>query len=214
VLGVLVVLAAVGAGGVAGWRLLTAGHRDRRAAAERFVNAWQRGDLRAMWQALTPRSRGEYPEGPFAAAYRRADQAAGVRWVSAGRLADDGDRFAVVVKVATAPFGTLRGTVLLSVSGSGSAAGVEWDPSLRMPGLRRGEAVHRRVGPLPQRGAILAADGTPLDRTPQGALVAGRPGPRPTGLQRVYDGWLAGARLLLPQRLENAPAGVGLPVLR
>jgi hypothetical protein len=81
--------------------LLAAGNRDRRAAAERFVKAWGRSDLGAMLRALTPRARGEYPQGSFAAAYRRADRAAGVRWVSIARLADDGGGFAVAVKLGT-----------------------------------------------------------------------------------------------------------------
>lgn len=216
VLGVLVVLAAVAAGGVAGWRLLTAGNRDRRAAAERFVRGWQRGDLEAMWQALTPQARREYPEVWFAAAYRRAEGAAGVRWVSTGRLADSDRGFAVGAKVATAQFGTLRGTVVLPVAGSGSEAGVDWDPSLRLPGLRRGDAVHRRMGPVPQRGAILAAHGTPLDRTSLGALLVGRPGSRPTGLERVYNHRLAGrpAMELLfgPRVVARAPVVAGQPL--
>ena len=36
-------------------------------------------------------------------------------------------------------------------------------PSLRLPGLRRGEAVRRRSGRTPQRASVLAADGTRLD---------------------------------------------------
>jgi cell division protein FtsI/penicillin-binding protein 2 len=98
----------------------------------------------------------------------------------------------VVVTVRTADFGTLSGTVGLPVSGSGAAAGVDWDPSLRLPGLRPGESVTRSAGPAPPRAPILAADGTPLDATGPGAAVAGRAGPPPTGLERLYDRRLAG----------------------
>src|SRR2546423_1917012 len=89
--------------------------------------------------------------------------------------------------VRTADFGMLRGTILLPVSGTGSTAGVDWNPSLRLPGLRRGERVRRRVGRAPQRAAILAADRTRLDATALGASIAGQPPPRPTGLERLYN---------------------------
>jgi cell division protein FtsI/penicillin-binding protein 2 len=92
----------------------------------------------------------------------------------------------------TREFGTLRGTILLPVSGKGAGAGVDWDPSLRLPGLRRGEAVRTRSGPQPQRASVLAADGTPLDATALGASIAGQAGAHPTGLQRLYDDRLAG----------------------
>ena len=44
---------------------------------------WTRRDWAVMWQALTPSARAAYPEARFAAAYRSADRAAGVRWVPA-----------------------------------------------------------------------------------------------------------------------------------
>ena len=90
-----------------------------------------------MWQALTPSARVAYPQARFAAAYRSADRAAGVRGVRVGRLGEDQPgEIAVPVQVATAEFGTLRGTIVLPLSGSGDGAGVVWDPSLRLPGLR------------------------------------------------------------------------------
>jgi hypothetical protein len=46
-----------------------------------------------------------------------------VRWVKLERLVEDDGRFAVRARVGTAEFGTLRGTVLLSVSGSGRLIG-------------------------------------------------------------------------------------------
>jgi penicillin-binding protein A len=175
VLGVLVVLAAVVLGGVVVWRSLADSDGGRRAAAERFAIAWVRGEWAVMWRALTPRARAGYPEARFAAAYRSADRAAGVRSLQIGAIgADRGGGIPVVVTVGTVRFGMLRGTVVLPVSGTGSGAGVDWDPSLRLPGLRRGEAVHTRSGPQPQRAEILAADGTRLDATALGASIAGR----------------------------------------
>ena len=204
VLGVLVVVAAV-VGGLFVWRSGASGDGGRRAAAERFLMGWTRRDWAAMWQALTPSARAAYPEARFAAAYRSADRAAGVRWVRVGKLGGDHDgEISVAVWVGTAEFGTLRGTIVLPVSGTGNDVGVAWDPSLRLPGLRRREPVHTRSGPRPRRGAILAADGTPLDATALGASIAGQIAPRPSGLERIYDRRLSGrpsAELLFGARV-------------
>jgi peptidoglycan glycosyltransferase len=210
-LGVLMVFAVV-AGGVLVWRSLANGDGGRRAAAQRFVTGWARGDLAQMWRALTPGARAGYPEARFRATYRSADRAAGVRSV---QIATVGVEHAAVidvgVNVTTADFGTLRGRIALPVSGSGSAAGVDWNPSLRLPGLRHGEAVHRRSGAQPQRAAILAADGKPLDATPLGASIAGQTTPKPTGLERIYNRRLSGhasQRLLFGRRVIARSAAV------
>ncbi len=153
-----------------------------------------------MWRALTPRGRTAYPLAVFAASYARADAAAGVRHLTLGRLSGErAGRISVTADVATADFGALRGTIALPVSGRGAAAGVDWDPALRLPGLRPGEAVVKRAGPKPARAPILAADGTRLDSTGLGAALAGRATSPPTGLERLYDRRLGGhpAELLL-----------------
>jgi hypothetical protein len=203
VLGVLVLLVAVG-GGLFVWRSAANGDGGR-AAAQRFLTGWTRRDWAVMWQALTPSTRAAYPEARFAAAYRNADRAAGMRWVRVGKLgAERGGQIPVAVWVGTADFGTLRGTIVLPVRGTGSDVGVAWDPSLRLPGLRRREAVHTHSGRRPRRGAILAADGTPLDATALGASIAGQVAPTPTGLERIYDRWLSGrtsAELLFGARV-------------
>ena len=209
VLGVLVVVAAV-VGGLFVWRSVASGDGGRRAAAERFLTGWARRDWAVMWQALTPSARAAYPAGRFAAAYRSADRAAGVRWVRLGKLGGDRDgQIPVAVRVGTAEFGTLRGTIVLPVSGTGTGVGVAWDPSLRLPGLRRHEWVHARSGLPPRRAAVLAADGTPLDATALGAAIAGQVAPRPTGLERIYDRRLSGrpsAELLFGARvIARAP---------
>jgi penicillin-binding protein A len=210
VLGLLVVLAVV-VGGVLVWRSLADRDGGRRLAAERFVTGWRRGELAVMWRALTPRARAEYPEARFASAYRGADQAAGVRSLRIATFGvEHGGIIPVGVDVVTVGFGTLRGTIDLPVSGTGSRAGVDWDPSLRLPGLRRGEAVHKRSGPQPRRAAILAVDARRLDATALGASIAGQAGPKPTGLERIYDRRLSGrpsARLLFGTRvIARSPA--------
>jgi penicillin-binding protein A len=201
---VVLVLVLVGAA-VAAAIALTHGDDGRRAAAQRFVRAWTHGDTTAMWRALDPRARERYPERRFAAAVRSANRAASVRSVLAGRLGDEhGGRVSVRIAARTADFGVLRGIVALPVRGSGDSAGVAWDPSLRLPGLRPGETVRRSEGTRPRRASILAAGGTRLDADPLGASIAGKPGPPPTGLQRIYDdrvGGRARMRLLFGTRV-------------
>jgi penicillin-binding protein A len=201
----VVALAAGIAGGVAVWRSHTDASADRRDAARRFAAAWERRDATAMWRALAPRSREAHPVSAFTASYRQADRAAGVRSVRiAGVGAEHGGAVALSVIVRTRDFGTLRGRVRLPVSGSGDGAGVDWDASLRLPGLRRGEAVRRRSGRAPQRASVLAADGTRLDATALGASIAGHAGPGANGLERRYDERLGGhpaERLLFGRRV-------------
>jgi peptidoglycan glycosyltransferase len=200
----LLVVAAVVAGAVV-WRSHVQARDDRRAAATRFVTAWERGDHAAMWRALAPSARARFSERSFTASYRNADRSAAVQSVRAGRLGAERDgRLALPVAVRVRDFGVLRGTLMLAVSGSGGQAGVDWQPQLRLPGLRRGETIRRRAGPQPRRREILAADGTRLDATATGASIAGVAQPTPTGLQRVYDRRLAGhpsARLLFGSRV-------------
>jgi hypothetical protein len=190
---VLLALAAAAVGGVVVWRSHTGTGADRRDAARRFAGAWERRDATAMWRALTPRSRAAHPVFAFTASYRRADRAAGVRSVRiAGVGSEHGGAVALNAIVRTRDFGTLRGPVRLPVSGSGSSAGVDWDASLLLPGLRRGEAARRRAGRAPQRASVLAADGTRLDATALGASIAGQAPPGATGLERLYDQRLGG----------------------
>jgi beta-lactamase class D len=189
---VLAMLAGIAAGVVV-WQTHSTAAQDRRDAAERFTTAWARSDWAGMWRALTPAARRAHPQAAFAAANRSAIRAAGVRAIRIGRLGRRrGGSLPVVVAMRTREFGMLRGTVLLPVSGKGAGAGVDWDPSLRLPGLRRGEAVRTRSGPQLQRASVLAADGTQLDATALGASIAGQAGAHPTGLQRLYDDRLAG----------------------
>jgi hypothetical protein len=205
VVAVLLVLVAAVVGGVVLWRSHEDARGDRRAAAQRFATAWAKGDTAAMWKALTPGARAKHPRKAFLAAYRSAQRAATQRAVRVGRQsAEKSGHISVPVRVVTSHFKTLAGTVALPVSGSGDSAGVDWDASLRLPGLRRGERVRRRSGTPPARASVLAADGTRLDAIPLGATIAGHPPPKPTGLERVFDARLGGhaaERLLFGRRV-------------
>jgi penicillin-binding protein A len=212
----LLLLAALVAGALA-WRARTEAADARREAVARFAAAWEQGDRAVMWRTLSPTARRAVPERRFVDAYRNAERAAGVRRVQTGRLGSEHDgRIAVPVAIRTEVFGSLRGTLAVPVSGSGDEAGVDWNFALRLPGLRRDEAVVRRSGPEPRRAQILAADGRRLDATPLGASIAGRSGDQPTGLERVYDDRLGGhpsARLLFGDRVIARTRAVrGRPV--
>lgn len=179
--------------------------RARREAAQRYVAAWERRDHGAMWTALSAAAQARHGRRGFVEAYRAAAKAAGVTSVRTGPLGgSEGGATPVLVTVGTERFGRLRGTVRLPLEGSGEDAGVAWDASLRLPGLRPGEAVRRREGRAPRRGRILAGDDTPLDADPLGASIAGSVGPPATGLQRLYADRLAGTpsqRLLFGTRV-------------
>ena len=212
----LVLLAAVVAGALA-WRARSEAADARREAVERFAAAWEGNDLPAMWQTLSPAARRAVPERRFVTAYRNAQRAAGVRRVRIGRLGAERDgRIALPVTIRTDIFKTLRGRLAIPVSGSGEEAGVDWNFALRLPGLRRDEAVVRASGRPPRRAPILAANGRRLDATPLGASLAGRSGSRPTGLERVHDDRLGGhaqARLLFGKRVIARTRAVrGRPV--
>jgi peptidoglycan glycosyltransferase len=213
---VLAVLAAA-AGAAYLWRSEAEAKDARHDAVLRFAAAWSRGDHTAMWRELSPSARAAISERRFATAYGNAERAAGARKITIGEIGSERDgRVAVPVTIRTDVFGTLRGTIAMPVSGDGEEAGIDWASELRLPGLRRDDAVVRRSGPEPRRAAILAADGSRLDATPTGASVAGRSGGNPTGLQRIYDGRLGGhpsARLLFGSRVVARTRAVrGRPV--
>jgi peptidoglycan glycosyltransferase len=87
-----------------------------------------------------------YPLRRFEATYRAAAAPATVTAVQVGRAAEPrGGRVAVPVTVRTRTFGTLRGTVALPMVRTGGDARVRWRPYLRLPGLRPGESVRRRI---------------------------------------------------------------------
>ncbi|HSD78007.1 MAG TPA: penicillin-binding transpeptidase domain-containing protein [Solirubrobacteraceae bacterium] len=217
---VLLALAVLVGGGVAAARWWTGRDDARRAAATAFASAWARRDARAMWDRLTAAAQRAHPYRRVAARDRAAARAATVTAVRTGRPgALRGGRVAVPVTVRTRLFGALRGTVVLPVAGDGGGAGVVWTAALRLPGLRPGERVRRRVGARPRRAALLAADGGRLDRDAEGAAIAGRPpsgSDRGSGLERAFDARLAGtpeAQLRFGRRVvARVPQRRGRPV--
>ena len=194
----LVVIAVLVAAGGAVWFVLDRHHQQdmRREAAQSFAASWMRRDPAGMWLMLDKRSRSAYPRARFARLVRSAESQATVTSVRIGRITQERDgRFDLPTAMPTRIFGTLRGTIALSVHDEDGGARVAWAPHLRMPGLRAGEQVRRIVLTRPTRAQILGADGRLLSANPATAALAGRPPSgkdRGTGLERLYDARLAG----------------------
>jgi len=206
----LALVVAAGAGAV--WVLLVrqASSDRRQEAVERFAAAWTRGDYPAMWRLITPERRRDWPLAEFAASYRIAAEEATVRSVRTGPVGEPaGDRAPVPVEVRTASFGALRDTMALAVSERDGEALLDWSPAWRLPGLRDGERVRRRVLRRPDRRPILAGDGSRLDAEPAAAAIAGTApagGEPGSGLQALYDarvGGRPGAELRFGRRVAR-----------
>ena len=206
----LVLLVAAGAGAL--WVLLArqAASDRRQEVVERFAAAWTRADYPAMWRLVTPERRRDWPLSEFAASYRIAAEEATVESVRAGPVGELSEgRAPVGVEVRTAMFGVLRGTMPLTVSERDGEAFLDWSPAWRLPGLRDGERVRRRVLRRPDRRPILAGDGSRLDAEPAAAAIAGTApaGSEPgSGLQALYDarvGGRPGAELRFGRRVAR-----------
>ncbi len=131
-------------------------------AAGRFAEAWALGSFAAMYEELNPSAQAAIDLNDFAIAYREAGQVATLRSLDPGSPHDpsSGDGETVVpvpVAVGTVAFGRFEEEVEIPYSDGG----IDWDPSLVFPGLRRGERLESQIELAP-RAAILAADGTPL----------------------------------------------------
>ena len=137
-------------------------------AAQRFIDAWEEEDLKAMHAELTPEAQEEFPLEPFTRAYEDAAASATIAEISAGEVREDGDDAVVAVDLRTNVFGDLGGELTLPIVDDK----VAWAPNLVYPGLNAGERLSRRTR-APQRAAILAADRTPLSEGPAAARVVG-----------------------------------------
>jgi penicillin-binding protein A len=131
-------------------------------AADRYVEAWAAKRFPAMYKELNSASRRAIAIADFAAAYRDAAAVATLRSLDPGSAGDpesvDGTSAVPVdISVRTAAFGAMEGEVSLPYADGG----IEWDPSIVFPGLRRGERLESSIELAP-RAAILARDATPL----------------------------------------------------
>jgi len=135
-------------------------------AANRFAEAWEAENFKAMYSELNEASRARVDREEFEAAYREAEQVATARRLvadSAGdpEKTDAGTTVPVEISVETVAFGSLEDELQLPFADGG----VEWDESLAFPGLRQGEELAADVE-LAERAPILARDGTALAEGP------------------------------------------------
>ena len=196
------------------------GEGPSRGVAQRFADAWGRGDLARAFALTTATTRSEVSLSGFRESIRQAIRAATVERTEVGRAGAPRDGVVPVpVVMHTRLFGELRGKISFPVERSGDTARVAWAPALRLPGLRAGERVRRRILRRPRRAAVLDAGGARLGREPAAAgLVGAAPsGKDPgSGLEGMYDerlGGLPGAELRYGRRLIARVAVVaGRPV--
>jgi penicillin-binding protein A len=182
----VVALLALAGGGYAFVRARDESDDPSRTTAQRFADAWAHGDLEGAWRLTTARTRKEQPLAGFKQSYRQATRAATVTAVRVGRAGEPRDgRVPVPVVVRTRVFGEQRGTIAFPVERIGDTARVAWSPELRLPGLRAGERVQRRVLRQPRRASVLDADGRRLSRVASAAALV-------DGLEEQYDGRLGG----------------------
>jgi hypothetical protein len=195
-----------------------------RRLADRFGDAWQRGDYAAMHRLLTPGARAAAPLPDFAAAYRDAAGTATATSIQVGSAHDPQDGIvALPVRVRTRIFGTVSGIVGLRFAGDGDRARIDWRPDLTFYGVRPGERLDRRTR-LPPRAAILARDGQVLAQGPDrtspisatAAHVVGELGPIPPERRQELrsQGFppdarvgLSGLERALEDRLAGSPGG-------
>lgn len=175
------------------------GHAERQLVTS-YVAAWDARDYRHMYSLLDQASRAQVSEARFAAAYRRDATIATLQSMRARRIGNRrGADIPVTMLVTTRLFGTLRETVEVPLTGSGSNATVHFVPSLLFPGLEGRERLGRHIALAP-RAAVLAADGTPLAQGP------GRTSPIPD-----VAGQIAGVLGPIPRDHAAAYAAQGYP---
>jgi hypothetical protein len=198
--------------------------RQERAVVTRYVTDWEHGDFLKMYALLDPSSQAAITESQFAAAYVTSSNTATATSFTALRVGDDnGHAILVRMRVATRVFGTLRETLTVPFSGSGSGARVHWTPSLTFPGLQAGDQLTRKTRLAP-RASILADDGTPLaegrDRSSPIPSIAGEivgtlgAIPAATAPSYAADGYPPhtkvgqnGLELVFQQQLAGTPGG-------
>ena len=205
--------------------LLGAGHEPaEQEAAERFVTAWERGDMAAMHGMLTAEARRGTPAARFANVYRADAATATLTAVRAGRPRGPEEGVVPVpVRARTRVWGTVRGTLRVPIQEEDGEMRVAWGRQMTFPGVRPGERL-RRTTRLPTRADILAADGTRLaagpDRTSEdpelAASIAGELGPLPPERRRGLRGLgvpndavvgLTGLERALDAKLMGLPGG-------
>jgi penicillin-binding protein A len=210
-----------------------------RQTVSQYVRAWARGDFAQMYNLLDRASQRLVPRELFAAELRNAAATATVVGLRPGPIrGPNAGTVEVGTRVQTRVWGTLRETLSVPLTGSGSSARIHFGSRLLFPGLRAGEQLHRTLTFAP-RATLLASDGTPLAQGPGrtspipdvAGEIVGTLGPIPAdelaaylaqgyppaahvgldGLERIFESRLAGrpgGRLLAGHRVLATAAPV------
>ncbi len=199
------------------------GRAERRLVSD-YVHAWSRRDYPGMYKLLDPASRQGMSEPRFAAAYREDTRTATLVALTIRNVGHrQGDFIPVRMLAQTRLWGTLRETLEVPLTGSGSGATVHFTRALLFPGLLTGERLTRRMSLAP-RATLFAADGTPLaegpDRTSPipgvAAEITGVLGPIPADEAAAYaaEGYpsrtkvgMDGLELAFQSELAGTPGG-------
>ena len=157
--------------------IMGAGHvPPERNTADAFVQAWQKGDYRAMYALVSDQARSRTSFDAFQAAYQDAAATATLTSMRFGHAGGSGGGVSVPAEARTRVFGTLR--TRLNLPFEGDPPRVKWTPSLTFPGVGSGETLSRETQ-LPDRAAILAANGQALAKGPDRLSAGGTCSPHP-----------------------------------
>ncbi|MBA2262629.1 MAG: hypothetical protein H0W03_08180, partial [Solirubrobacterales bacterium] len=136
-----------------------------REVAQRYLTAWQRGDHATMHGLLTPDARRAVGPQEFRAVVRGATTTATATGLEFDDLELDDGALSASATVPTRIFGELALEVRLAVEEVDGEQRIAWRLHHAFPGLRPGERLSRATQ-LPERGALLARDGTQLAAGP------------------------------------------------
>lgn len=205
--------------------VVTAAGSGKDEAVVRFGDAWEGGDLDAMYAELSPGAKDEYDIDAFKAAYGEAAETATMTAIATDRtrgpLEQNGEELvALPVDATTTAFGTVSGEIAVPIDGEGR---IEWRPDLVFPGLNEGAKLKRQTQ-VAERAPILAADRSPMASGPvdarsyhgAGGIVAGEVG-KPKGLRAEQMnaegfpegslGGISGLELAFDSTLAGTPGG-------
>ena len=183
----VVLLLALAAGGYAFVRARDDAEDPSRAIAQRFADAWARGDIEGAWRLTTARTQADQPLAGFKQSYRQATRAATVTRVRVGRAGEPRDGRVPVPVVVAHP--AVRGAARHDRVPGGAGRG---DRARRL--VARAAAARRCApasactgGPCASRGArpCSTRPGRRLSRTPAAAGLVDE-------LEERYDERLGG----------------------
>ena len=163
------------------------GSSPSQALAQRFVDAWARGDIATMYADVDAATQRHMPPSEFAAAYRAADETATVQGRKAGHArSPTGSAVDVPVTVRTRIFGSIGAVFHLPITTVGGTVRVLWSANLAFPGLGPGQQLTRITHLAPpglaagaQRDAAGPRAARPRRATPVAARSGGHRDQRP-----------------------------------